>query len=51
VHNGNLRAEIVAEVPEGVYWVIFAMGGYVCGVSFFAFEGSLRQLYFNNLQD
>jgi hypothetical protein len=36
VRNGNLRAEIEAEVPEGVNGVIFAMGGYAGGVSLYA---------------
>jgi len=45
VRNGNLRAEIEAEVPENVNGVIFAMGGYTGGVSLYACEGELRYEY------
>ena len=45
LRNGNLRAEIEAEVPEGVNGVIFAMGGYVGGVSLFAVDGTLHYEY------
>jgi len=45
VRNGNLRAEIEAEVPEGVNGVIFAMGGYAGGVSLYAFDGVLYYEY------
>jgi arylsulfatase len=45
VRNGNLRAEIEAEVPEKVNGVIFAMGGYAGGVSLYAFDGELRYEY------
>jgi arylsulfatase len=45
VRNGNLRAEIEAEVPEGVNGVIFAMGGYAGGVSLYAVDGELRYEY------
>ena len=45
VRNGNLRAEIEAEVPEGVNGVIFAMGGYAGGVSLFAVDGTLYYEY------
>ena len=41
VRNGSLRAEIEAEVPEGVNGVIFSMGGYAGGVSLFAVDGEL----------
>lgn len=45
VRNGNLRAEISAEVPEGVSGVIFAMGGYAGGVSLYALDGVLYYEY------
>jgi arylsulfatase len=45
VRNGNLRAEIEAEVPEGVNGVIFAMGGYAGGVSLYALDGVLYYEY------
>jgi len=45
VRNGNLRAEIEAEVPEKVNGVIFAMGGYAGGVSLYAVDGELRYEY------
>jgi hypothetical protein len=45
VRNGNLRAEIEAEVPEDVNGVIFAMGGYAGGVSLFAVDGTLYYEY------
>ena len=45
VRNGNLRAEISAEVPEGVNGVIFAMGGYTGGVSLYALDGELYYEY------
>jgi arylsulfatase len=45
VRNGNLRAEIEAEVPEDVNGVIFAMGGYTGGVSLFAVDGTLYYEY------
>jgi arylsulfatase len=45
VRNGNLRAEIESEVPEGVNGVIFAMGGYTGGVSLFAVDGTLYYEY------
>ena len=45
VRNGNIRAEIEAEVPEGVNGVIFAMGGYAGGVSLYAFDGELCYEY------
>ena len=45
VRNGNLRAEIEAEVPENVNGVIFAMGGYAGGVSLYAVDGELRYDY------
>ena len=41
VRNGNLRAEIEAEVPENVNGVLFAMGGYAGGVSLYALDGDL----------
>jgi arylsulfatase len=45
VRNGNLRAEIEAEVPEDVNGVIFALGGYAGGVSLFAVDGTLYYEY------
>ena len=45
VRSGNLRAEIEAEVPEGVNGVIFAMGGYAGGVSLYAVDGTLYYEY------
>ncbi|MEJ2122971.1 MAG: arylsulfatase [Alphaproteobacteria bacterium] len=45
VRNGNLRAEIEAEVPEKVNGVIFAMGGYAGGVSLYALDGELFYEY------
>ncbi len=45
VRNGNIRAEIEAEVPEKANGVIFAMGGYAGGVSLYAYNGELRYEY------
>jgi arylsulfatase len=45
LRNGNLRAEIEAEVPQGVDGVIFAMGGYAGGVSLYALDGELYYEY------
>jgi arylsulfatase len=45
VRNGNVRAEIEAEVPESVNGVIFAMGGYAGGVSLYALDGELYYEY------
>jgi hypothetical protein len=45
VRNGNIRAEIQAEVPEKVNGVIFAMGGYAGGVSLYALDGELYYEY------
>ncbi|MFN2120190.1 MAG: sulfatase-like hydrolase/transferase, partial [Anaerolineales bacterium] len=45
VRNGNLRAEIEANVPKGVNGVIFAMGGYTGGVSLYALDGVLYYEY------
>jgi len=45
VRNGNVRAEIEAEVPANVNGVIFAMGGYAGGVSLYAVNGELRYEY------
>jgi hypothetical protein len=45
VRNGNVRAEIEAEVPENVNGVIFAMGGYAGGVSLYALDGELYYEY------
>jgi arylsulfatase A-like enzyme len=45
VRNGNIRAEIEAEVPENVNGVIFAMGGYAGGVSLYADNGDLYYEY------
>lgn len=45
VRNGNIRAEIEAEVPDEVSGVIFAMGGYAGGVSLYALDGELYYEY------
>ena len=45
VRNGNVRAEIEAEVPENVNGVIFAMGGYAGGVSLYVLDGELYYEY------
>jgi len=45
VRNGNIRAEIEAEVPGNVNGVIFAMGGYAGGVSLYALDGELYYEY------
>jgi len=45
VRNGNIRAEIEAEVPRNANGVIFAMGGYAGGVSLYAYNGELRYEY------
>jgi hypothetical protein len=45
VRNGNIRAEIEAEVPANVNGVIFAMGGYAGGVSLYALDGELYYEY------
>ena len=45
VRNGNIRAEIEAEVPDKVNGVIFAMGGYAGGVSLYALDGELYYEY------
>jgi len=45
VRNGNIRAEIEAEVPAGVNGVLFAMGGYAGGVSLYAIDGDLYYEY------
>ena len=45
VRNGNIRAEIQAQVPEKVNGVIFAMGGYAGGVSLYALDGDLYYEY------
>ncbi len=45
VRSGNVRAEISAEVPEGVDGVLFAMGGYGGGVSLYALDGELYYEY------
>jgi arylsulfatase A-like enzyme len=45
VRNGNLRAEIEAEVPARVNGVLFAMGGYAGGVSLYALNGVLYYEY------
>jgi len=45
VRNGNLRADIEAEVPANVNGVIFAMGGYAGGVSLYALNGELYYEY------
>ena len=45
VRNGNIRAEIEANVSKGVNGVIFAMGGYAGGVSLYALDGVLYYEY------
>jgi len=45
VRNGNIRAEIEAEVPASANGVIFAMGGYAGGVSLYALDGVLYYEY------
>jgi len=45
VRNGNIRADIEAEVPANVNGVIFAMGGYAGGVSLYALDGELYYEY------
>jgi len=45
VRNGNLRAEIEAQVPRNANGVLFAMGGYAGGVSLYAYDGELRYEY------
>ena len=45
VRNGNIRAEIEANVPADVNGVIFAMGGYAGGVSLCAVNGDLYYEY------
>jgi hypothetical protein len=45
VRNGNLRAEIEAEIPQNANGVIFAMGGYAGGVTLYAYNGELRYEY------
>jgi len=45
VRNGNVRAEIEAEVPENANGVIFALGGYAGGVSLYALDGELYYEY------
>jgi arylsulfatase len=45
VRNGNLRAEISAEVPDEVNGVIFAVGGYAGGMSLYAVDGELFYEY------
>jgi len=45
VRNGNVHAEIEANVPKGVNGVIFAMGGYAGGVSLYALDGELYYEY------
>jgi len=45
VRNGNIRAEIEAEVPARANGVIFAMGGYAGGVSLYALNGELYYEY------
>jgi arylsulfatase A-like enzyme len=45
VRNGNIRAEIEAEVPKNANGVIFAMGGYAGGVTLYAYDGELRYEY------
>jgi len=45
VRNGNIRAEIEADVPRNANGVLFAMGGYAGGVTLFAWNGELRYEY------
>jgi arylsulfatase len=45
VRNGNLRAEIDAQVPRNANGVLFAMGGYAGGVTLYAWNGELRYEY------
>jgi len=45
VRNGNIRAEIEAEVPKRANGVVFAMGGYAGGVTLYAYNGELRYEY------
>jgi arylsulfatase len=45
VRNGNVRAEIEAEIPPNANGVIFAMGGYAGGVSLYVHNGELRYEY------
>jgi arylsulfatase len=45
VRNGNIRAEIEAELPANANGVIFAMGGYAGGVSLYALNGELYYEY------
>lgn len=45
LRNGNIRAEIEANVPADVNGVIFAMGGYAGGVSLYAVNGDLYYEY------
>jgi arylsulfatase len=45
VRNGNIRAEIEAEVPDNVNGVLFAMGGYAGGMSLYALDGVLYYEY------
>ncbi len=45
VRNGNVRAEIEAEIPQNANGVIFAMGGYAGGVALYVYDGELRYEY------
>ncbi len=45
VRNGNIRAEIEADVPKKANGVLFAMGGYAGGVSLYAVDGELYYEY------
>jgi arylsulfatase len=45
VRNGNIRAEIEAEVPGKVNGVVFALGGYAGGMSLYTLDGVLYYEY------
>ncbi|UCF19456.1 MAG: arylsulfatase [Gemmatimonadota bacterium] len=45
VRNGNVRAEIEAQVPRNANGVLFAMGGYAGGVALYALNGELHYEY------
>jgi arylsulfatase len=45
IRNGNLRAEIEADIPQRARGVLFAMGGYAGGVTLYVYNGQLRYEY------
>jgi arylsulfatase len=45
VRNGNIRAEISADVPARVNGVIFSLGGYTGGMSLYTLDGVLYYEY------